>query len=261
MDQYPTLKVISESDKNLIYTITITGYKDGQLQAQCNCKGYTYRDKCKHIKPLMINNHQPIWYLNGGDKVMPVTIHYTCKDDPNGNSRGCYVTYDHGGLIAVYDQQGNGAQAITQASHRNIVDTVRIPVSIYRDYIKHCAPLGISDKDLDSRPNTRVIRKDNNISCVYYLTEIARIDTLDKVTDEGVASILMLNTDKWTTKSTKERINLAMREWGLPFHITGGRNGLHIASTISAYSRSWDGSVILIHLAGDDRVIKVVTAV
>jgi hypothetical protein len=81
-----------------------------------------------------------------------ITMHYKTKNDTNGNSRGCHVVYDatsKNGVLTAHDNNyGLGGRAknivavyrislgIPVEKHRNVVDSIEVPISIYNGFIK-----------------------------------------------------------------------------------------------------------------------------
>jgi len=70
-----------------------------------------------------------------------ITMHYKTKNDTNGNPRRCYVVYANTStdvtpknIVAVYDE--GYANYIPVEAHRNVVDSVEVPISTYNRFIK-----------------------------------------------------------------------------------------------------------------------------
>ena len=70
-----------------------------------------------------------------------ITMHYKTKNDTNGNPRRCYVVYADTStdvtpknIVAVYDE--GYTNYIPVEKHRNVVDSIEVPISTYNGFIK-----------------------------------------------------------------------------------------------------------------------------
>ena len=68
-------------------------------------------------------------------------MHYKTKNDTNGNPRRCYVVYADTStdvtpknIVAVYDE--GYTNYIPVEKHRNVVDSIEVPISTYNGFIK-----------------------------------------------------------------------------------------------------------------------------
>ena len=68
-------------------------------------------------------------------------MHYKTKNDTNGNPRRCYVVYADTStdvtpknIVAVYDE--GYTNYIPVEKHRNVIDSVEVPISTYNRFIK-----------------------------------------------------------------------------------------------------------------------------
>lgn len=69
-----------------------------------------------------------------------ITMHYKAKNDVNGNPRRCYVVYDFSCrassyIVAVYNEKYMGIRAIRVEKHRNVIDSIEVPISTYNEFI------------------------------------------------------------------------------------------------------------------------------
>ena len=76
-----------------------------------------------------------------------ITMHYKAKNDVNGNPRRCYVVYDSltmpvRNIVAVYNEKYMGIRAIRVEKHRNVIDSIEVPISTYNEFIKLGKELG-----------------------------------------------------------------------------------------------------------------------
>ena len=97
-----------------------------------------------------------------------ITMHYKAKNDVNGNPRRCYVVYDAtskngvnsannhnfcvcgwdmGYVVAVYDE--GYTNWIDNKEHRNVVDSIEVPVGVYNVFIKLGKELGDSNDGIN----------------------------------------------------------------------------------------------------------------
>ena len=70
-----------------------------------------------------------------------ITMHYKTKNDTNGNPRRCYVVYADTStdvtpknIVAVYDE--GYTNYIPVEKHRNVIDSIEVPISTYNGFIK-----------------------------------------------------------------------------------------------------------------------------